>query len=191
MSKPTKKVICPAPGCWDRRVHHEQQDTPRGAQRIDVPEDWTPDMGIAFCSLTCAAMAGLRPINISKGTGWQYFIEHWKAEFKLGAETFSLVFPSVDAGWDGPSYPLTITRSITPGMDTDDKKLREGMCWEALSLMQQKDNVQAARQLLKVVAKRIDSPMGEWHDYRTPDELLDEIKERLGHIDWWDTLDDD
>lgn len=193
MSKPTKKVMCPAPGCWERRIHHERQDTPRGPQYIDVPEDWTPDKGIAFCSLSCAAYAGLRPINTRMGTGWECFVASRKAEFKLTATEITLTLPDVDAGWGGkPSCPITVTRRIGPGtLDPNSKKLREGMCWDALTLMRQGDNVRAARRLLKDVTKRIDTPMSEWGDYRTPVEILSEVIERLNHIDWWDSFEDE
>jgi hypothetical protein len=52
--KRTKLVICSGPGCQGRRVHYEQQDTPRGPQYVEMPEDKKR----GFCSLECATYAG-------------------------------------------------------------------------------------------------------------------------------------
>lgn len=40
---------CSGPGCADRRVHYEDQDTSRGPQILKVPEGTKR----GFCSLTC------------------------------------------------------------------------------------------------------------------------------------------
>lgn len=46
----TKEVVCAAPKCAERRVHHEQPDTPRGPQCVRVRANY---IGPAFCSITC------------------------------------------------------------------------------------------------------------------------------------------
>jgi hypothetical protein len=75
---PTKRVMCPAPGCWEYRPHHERQDEMRGPQYIEVPSDWTSDKGIAFCSMTCSMYSGLRSARLDGKKGWERFLEHWK-----------------------------------------------------------------------------------------------------------------
>lgn len=44
-----KKLKCSGLGCETKRAHHEEPDTPRGPQYIDVPDPVTR----AFCSLEC------------------------------------------------------------------------------------------------------------------------------------------
>ncbi len=46
------KVPCSGPNCGERRVHHEQPDTPRGTQMVEVP---TTYHGPVFCSMECKA----------------------------------------------------------------------------------------------------------------------------------------
>ncbi len=46
----TKQVPCGREGCSDRRTHHEDPDTPRGTQYVEVKANHT---GPAFCSLNC------------------------------------------------------------------------------------------------------------------------------------------
>ena len=60
----SRKLACGYKDCGNRRVHHERQDTPRGTQYIDVPDDFKGD--VAYCSITCACMAGAYNVN----TGW-------------------------------------------------------------------------------------------------------------------------
>lgn len=50
------KQACAGPGCASRRIHHERPDEPRGRQMVEVPED---HKGLAFCSITCALLAGV------------------------------------------------------------------------------------------------------------------------------------
>lgn len=50
----TKRVPCAGPGCSDRRAHYTQQDTPRGTQWVEVPENYT---GPAYCSVICMVLA--------------------------------------------------------------------------------------------------------------------------------------
>jgi hypothetical protein len=47
---------CDNASCGGRRRHHED-DTPRGRQTVEVPDDY-PNEKPVFCSLTCAAQAG-------------------------------------------------------------------------------------------------------------------------------------
>lgn len=49
--KPFKMVDCDGPHCAERRIHHERPDTPRGIQRVEVPQNHT---GPAFCSIECS-----------------------------------------------------------------------------------------------------------------------------------------
>jgi hypothetical protein len=51
------KAQCRYTQCVDRRRHHEDQDTPRGPQLIEVP-DGTPDTAPVFCSFGCAIADG-------------------------------------------------------------------------------------------------------------------------------------
>lgn len=51
-----RRLLCAGVGCAERRRHHEDPDTPRGPQYVDVPDDFEGER--AFCSLTCAATAG-------------------------------------------------------------------------------------------------------------------------------------
>jgi len=55
--QPTKKLPCCYPECWQRRIHHERPDVPRGQQSIEVHAD-TPEDAPVFCSITCACMDG-------------------------------------------------------------------------------------------------------------------------------------
>lgn len=48
-----KKVPCTYSKCGLRRVHYTKPDIQRGAQYIEVPEDF---QGQAFCSITCKMM---------------------------------------------------------------------------------------------------------------------------------------
>lgn len=50
-----KKVPCSYEGCSERRVHYERQDEMRPHQMVEVKDDHE---GKAFCSFTCAMMAG-------------------------------------------------------------------------------------------------------------------------------------
>lgn len=50
-----KHTPCSGPYCAERRIHYERQDTPRGVQMVEVPDDYA---GRAFCSITCAMLAG-------------------------------------------------------------------------------------------------------------------------------------
>lgn len=43
--------------CCKRRAHYEMPDEERGVQYIEVPFDYPEDKP-AFCSITCAVMAG-------------------------------------------------------------------------------------------------------------------------------------
>jgi hypothetical protein len=50
-----RQVPCSGPGCANRRIHYERQDEPRGTQYVEVADDYE---GPAYCSLTCAMLAG-------------------------------------------------------------------------------------------------------------------------------------
>ena len=52
-----KKIVCQAPGCQSRRKHWSDPDSSRGPQMVEVPDDW-PSGRPAFCSMTCALLAG-------------------------------------------------------------------------------------------------------------------------------------
>jgi len=49
------KVPCSYSECGKRRKHFTDQDSERGPQMVDVPEN---NQGEQFCSITCAIMAG-------------------------------------------------------------------------------------------------------------------------------------
>ena len=55
-----KKVPCNSGHCKDYRAHHERQDEPRGIVLVEVPDDYEYKYGEkeAYCSLTCALIAG-------------------------------------------------------------------------------------------------------------------------------------
>lgn len=61
-----KKVPCSYVDCGERRIHHEEPDTKRGTQFIEVSDDFN-ETRKAFCSLTCAIMAG----EFSLKDGWK------------------------------------------------------------------------------------------------------------------------
>lgn len=50
-----KKVPCSNPTCNQRRKHHETPDENRDTLMCEVPDD---HVGVVFCSITCACMAG-------------------------------------------------------------------------------------------------------------------------------------
>lgn len=56
------KRACSYIDCGSRRRHHEDQDTPRGTQTVEVPDDYPADRQV-WCSLTCAAMGGSIQLN--------------------------------------------------------------------------------------------------------------------------------
>lgn len=58
-----KKIPCGNPGCNQRRIHWEYQDIMRPHQMIEVADDYN---GKAFCSITCACVAGYFSVR----TGW-------------------------------------------------------------------------------------------------------------------------
>lgn len=57
-----KKISCGNPACNERRIHWDRQDEMRPHQEIEVPDDY---MGKAFCSITCACVAGY--FHVTKG----------------------------------------------------------------------------------------------------------------------------
>lgn len=50
-----KSVPCSYEFCGSRRPHWMRPDDERGSQNVDVPDDYEDK---AFCSLTCAMLAG-------------------------------------------------------------------------------------------------------------------------------------
>ena len=50
-----KKIPCSYEGCSNRRVHYTLQDETRDRKLVEVEDDYQGD---AFCSLTCAMLAG-------------------------------------------------------------------------------------------------------------------------------------
>jgi hypothetical protein len=58
-----KKILCGNPDCDQRRVHFEHQDVMRPVQEVEVADDYR---GKAFCSITCACVAGYYNVR----TGW-------------------------------------------------------------------------------------------------------------------------
>jgi hypothetical protein len=58
-----KKIPCGNPDCDKRRMHFEHQDTMRPVQEIEVADDY---YGKAFCSITCACVAGYFSVR----SGW-------------------------------------------------------------------------------------------------------------------------
>jgi len=130
---PKKEVMCPAPGCWERRPHHERQEEKRGPQYIEVPSNWKPDDGIAFCSMTCSMLSGLRCARLDGKKGWERFLERWKdheAHFHSEAGDLMLEMkPSPDSqDWLWAYRPENV----------DSDKTREGMCWEILAQMRRR-----------------------------------------------------
>lgn len=55
-----KIVECSYAECGGRRRHHEEPYEPRGVRHIEVPDD---HMGPMFCSLECAAYAGMLKVS--------------------------------------------------------------------------------------------------------------------------------
>jgi hypothetical protein len=58
-----KKIPCGNPECDQRRIHHEWQYKMRPHQMVEVEDDYN---GKAFCSITCACIAGYYNVK----TGW-------------------------------------------------------------------------------------------------------------------------
>ena len=58
-----KKIPCGNPSCDQRRIHYEMQDRMRPHQEIEVADDYN---GKAFCSITCACIAGYFSVR----SGW-------------------------------------------------------------------------------------------------------------------------
>lgn len=52
-----KQIECGYTECGSRRAHWQNQDTHRGVQLIEVPDDYPEDKK-AYCSITCAVMSG-------------------------------------------------------------------------------------------------------------------------------------
>lgn len=61
---------CAYIGCGDRRLHHEQTDTPRGKRMIKVPKDHE---GPVYCSLTCMFMDPNNNQSVSSNEPFKYF----------------------------------------------------------------------------------------------------------------------
>jgi len=57
-----KKILCSNEKCWMRRPHHERQEENRPHQMVEVNDEYG---GKAFCSITCACLAGY--YDVSKG----------------------------------------------------------------------------------------------------------------------------
>jgi hypothetical protein len=56
-----KRRECKAYGCSVQRRHHEDPETERGPQFVEVPDDY-PDDRPVYCSMTCAMLDGkLKP----------------------------------------------------------------------------------------------------------------------------------
>jgi hypothetical protein len=60
-----KKVPCGNPDCGSRRIHWEDQDTPRGQQMIEVKDDFN-EKAKAFCSFTCLFESGYSAISVDR-----------------------------------------------------------------------------------------------------------------------------
>ena len=58
-----KKIKCGNPTCNERRINWDNPDVMRPHQEIEVADDY---IGKAFCSITCACVAGY--FNVK--TGW-------------------------------------------------------------------------------------------------------------------------
>lgn len=56
---------CNFDGCAGRRVHHENPDTPRGLQTIEVDYEYD---GPYFCCMTCAMLAGFQSVRFEDTT---------------------------------------------------------------------------------------------------------------------------
>jgi len=130
---PKKQVMCPGPRCWERRPHHERQEEMRGPQYIEVPSNWKPDDGIAFCSMECSMYAGLRCARLDDKKGWERFLGQWEAHgahFHTEAGDLMLEMrPKPDSQeW------LWVYRPESEDSD----KVREGMCWEILTQLRRR-----------------------------------------------------
>jgi len=55
-----KKKPCSYAKCKDYRIHHERPDEPRGVQWVEVPDGHE---GKAYCSITCACLAGAMSVR--------------------------------------------------------------------------------------------------------------------------------
>jgi hypothetical protein len=51
------KRLCVAYGCQQQRRHHEDPETERGPQFVEVPDDYPADRPV-YCSMTCAMLSG-------------------------------------------------------------------------------------------------------------------------------------
>lgn len=56
------KRPCSYKECSFRRAHYERQDTARGIQYVEVPDDY-PFEKKQYCSFTCAIMDGSMKLN--------------------------------------------------------------------------------------------------------------------------------
>lgn len=125
-----KFVICPAPGCQERRRHHEHPDEERGPQLIEVPDDWHPDQRPAWCSMSCAMMAGSMTASGPKPVFWKRFLEKYvrlNAHFhsENGDLLLEVKTSPVAEDWYYAHRPANL----------DSEKVRNGMCWEIMSEM--------------------------------------------------------
>lgn len=57
-----KKIKCGNPTCDQRRINWDNPDVMRPHQEVEVADDY---MGKAFCSITCACVAGY--FNVRSG----------------------------------------------------------------------------------------------------------------------------
>lgn len=64
-----KQVPCAYSACGDRRIHHEDPDTPRGTQLVKVPDG---HRGPAFCSITCSMLAERFTIRYRIRKAWRW-----------------------------------------------------------------------------------------------------------------------
>jgi hypothetical protein len=62
MSEETKKILCGNSKCSHYRIHHERPDEMRPQRKVEVKREYS---GKAFCSITCACLAGY--YSITKG----------------------------------------------------------------------------------------------------------------------------
>lgn len=58
-----KMIPCGNPTCNERRIHWDNPDEMRPHREVEVADDYT---GKAFCSITCACVAGYFSVK----SGW-------------------------------------------------------------------------------------------------------------------------
>lgn len=133
-----KQVICPAPGCQDRRINWTHQEEPRGPQSIEVDDTWSPDDFPIFCSITCAMLAGAMSARNPQPMFWKSFLKMYETQ---------------GAHFHGEGDPPDLILEVRPSAESQDwlvefrpqghpdtDKVRNGMCWEMLHQLRKRNH---------------------------------------------------